>query len=93
MEAAYIQAELKRRGYTQLDVAKKLGVHPTNVSRTIHGNNVSDRIMRAIADLIEMPVQYVFPDYYLAAPKRSNSKAFGPTIPNKLAQSTEAVNG
>ncbi len=93
MHPADIQAALKKQGFTQSALAKALGVHPMSVSRVIHGKEVSDRVMRAVAKVVGEPVQYVFPEYYLAPPKRDTSKAFGPVQKTKVAQLADLVNG
>ncbi|MEW6258885.1 MAG: helix-turn-helix domain-containing protein [Thermodesulfobacteriota bacterium] len=51
-----IQAELRRRGITQLDLARQLGVTDMAVSRVISGETVSARIRAAIAAAIGKPV-------------------------------------
>ena len=88
-----IQAELKKQGISQKMIAEALGVNQMTVSRVIRGLLVSDRTMRYIAKLLELPVQNVFPDYYLSPPKRQTSKAFGPAPTNKVVEMLSAVNG
>jgi lambda repressor-like predicted transcriptional regulator len=69
-----IQYELKENGVTQKAIADKRGVTPYHVSAVIHKQRISDRVMRAVAEAIGKPVQSVFPEYYLAPPKRRTSK-------------------
>ena len=69
-----IQYELKKRGVTQLEIAKKIGVNPMHLSCVVRKQRVSDRVMRAVAEAIEKPVDAVFPEYYRNPPKRSTSK-------------------
>jgi lambda repressor-like predicted transcriptional regulator len=72
-----IIAKIKASGSTQSKIAVELGVSPSTVFRVINRLGVSDRIMRAVADVVGEPVHDVFPEYYLAAPKTKRSKAFG----------------
>ena len=69
-----IQYELKERGITQLAIAKKLNLTPMHISGVIRKERVSNLVMRAVAEAIDQPVQKVFPEYYLAPPKRRTSK-------------------
>lgn len=78
MTPEQICAALRDKGSSQVKIASELGVSQVLISRVINRANVSDRIMRAIADKIRCPVQKIFPEYYLSAPKNSRSKAFGP---------------
>jgi lambda repressor-like predicted transcriptional regulator len=74
MHPADIQAKLKKRGITQRMIAEKLGVAEMNVSKVIHRNIVSDRIMRGIAEELGIDHRQVFPWYYLKPAKRKTSK-------------------
>ncbi len=65
---------LIRLGITQKSIAEKIGVSPMTVSHAIAGKLVSDRTMKAIAEIIGKDYRAVFPEYYLRPPKRSTSK-------------------
>lgn len=78
MTPEQIRTALKDNGSSQAELAAELEVAQSSIFRVIGRLNVSDRIMRAIAKRIGKPVQKVFPEYYLAAPKTRRSKAFGP---------------
>ena len=73
MHPADIKANLAKRNITQKYLAEILGVWPMSVNRVINKTSVSDRIMKKIAELIDLPVAEVFPEYYCSAPKRSTS--------------------
>ncbi len=77
MHPADIQAELKKKGITQARLAEELNVDPMAVSRVIHRQLVSDRVMQAIAERVGRHHYEVFPEYYLGPKKRSTSKAIG----------------
>ena len=68
------QFALREKGSNQNKIAAAIGVKPISVSNVINGQRVSDRIMRAIADVIGDDVRLVFPEYYLRPAKRSTSK-------------------
>lgn len=74
MHPADIQAALKKKGWTQKAVARKLGIAANTVSVVINKQAVSDPVMTAIAEIIGRNKAEVFPEYYLAPPKRSTSK-------------------
>ena len=71
MESVEIKVELLRRGITQVEIAAELGVAQGTVSRVISKKDVSDRIMRVVAEKIGKQPEEVFPEYYLRPPKRS----------------------
>lgn len=69
-----IQCELKKRGFTQKQIAIEEGVSEMTISGVIYKTKISNRIMRAIACRIERDHREVFPEYYFAAPRRTTSK-------------------
>lgn len=69
------QEALKSKGITQASIARELGVTPMMVSKVIHHNTVSDRIMRAISAAIGCDHKVVFHEYYSQKPKRITSKS------------------
>ena len=75
MTPSEIQKRLTDAKTTQRAVAQKVGVTPVSVSEVVNGKQVSDRIMRAVADAIGEDFRLVFADYYLRPPKRKTSKA------------------
>ena len=77
MHPADIQAELKKRGITQAALAKQFAVSETCVSNVINKKEVSDRVMRGVAEAIGKHHYEVFPEYYLSPPLRATSKAIG----------------
>ena len=77
MHPADIQAELKKNGVTQADIARDLGVSDFHVSAVIHNPDVrqSDRVMRAIAKAIKRDHREVFPSYYFRLKRRPREAA------------------
>jgi lambda repressor-like predicted transcriptional regulator len=75
MSPLEIQFALKKRGSSQREIATMLGIHPVSVSKTIWRKNISDRVMRAIAQAIGEDHRLVWPEYYLRPPLRKHSKA------------------
>ena len=69
-----IKQELKLHGTTQRAIAEQLGVAQMCVSRVIHKGQISDRIMRAVAEAIGRDRTEVFPEYYFGPKRRSTSK-------------------
>ena len=64
MHPADIQASLKKRGITQTQIAKELNVKGWSVYAVIQKKQISDRVMRAIAEKIGIHHHDVFPEYY-----------------------------
>lgn len=58
-----INIAFMKKGLTMLDaVAKPLKVTPPSVSAVVNRKNKSDRIRRRIAEVLELPVEEVFPE-------------------------------
>lgn len=70
MHPADIQAELKKRGITQKEIAESLGVSEMSISMTINKKSVSDHIMKAVAKAIGRDPRAVFPEYYFSKRRR-----------------------
>ena len=62
-----IKIEMLKKGITAADVGRKIGVSRVAVCRVRMGDLTSSRIQRAIAQVIEMPVNKVFPRQKKAA--------------------------
>jgi len=75
MEPLKIQYELKKRGISQKQIAIDNKVSEMTVSKVINRSMVSDRLMKAISELIGEDHRLVFPEYYLRPPLRKTSKA------------------
>lgn len=58
------------RGTTPAAMADQLSLSRMTVSNVIHGRSISRRVANAIADLIEQPVNRIWPGQY--EPHRSN---------------------
>jgi len=66
-----IQFELRKRDVLQKQIALEEGKSAMAVSLVINKHLVSNQLMRAVAQKIEKDPYDVFPEYYLAAHKRS----------------------
>lgn len=76
MHPADIQAELKKRGITQKEIARELGVSEMHVSGAINYPKArqSDRVFRAVAKKIDRDPQDVFPEYYFRPQNKRRKK-------------------
>jgi len=74
MHPADIQAAIKKRDYTQKQLAHEIGVSEMTVSKVIRHEMVSDKVMKAIAKAIHLDHRAVFPEYYFGPKRRSTSK-------------------
>ena len=54
----------RRKQTTMASVANKLGCSRTAVALVVDRKSVSERIMTAIADAIERPIEKVFPEHF-----------------------------
>ena len=70
MKPLEIKHAIENAGLTQKELAKKENVTPTAVNRVIWRNDTSSRIRKAIARVINRPVEEIWPEYYLS--KASN---------------------
>ncbi|MDK1288514.1 DNA-binding protein [Pseudoalteromonas umbrosa] len=61
MKTDEIQQAIKSKGYTQRLIASALKVRESSVSQVINGHSYSSRIGNFIAQIIEKPVEDVFP--------------------------------
>lgn len=73
MHPADIQAELKKRGITQKQIALELEVSEFHVSAVINKERPSDRVMRAVAQAIGRDHREVFPEYYFRVKRRKRA--------------------
>ncbi len=73
MHPADIQAELKKRGIKQYEIAKELGVCPFHVSAVINFQEKrgSERVMKAISKKIGRDHREVFPTYFFRKNRRT----------------------
>ena len=76
MHPADIQAELKKRGITQKEIARELGVSEFHISAAINYPEArpSDRVFKAIANKIGRSPEEVFPSYYFSPKRRTRKK-------------------
>jgi len=61
-DRAEIQAELKRRGMTQLELARRYGLYDCAISQALNGGSL--RGAMAISDFLGVPLDQLFPDRY-----------------------------
>ena len=73
MKPLDIQYELKRKGITQVSIARELGVSEMTVSNVIQKRRVSDRIMRAVAKKIGRDHREVFFEHYFKKTTRKRA--------------------
>lgn len=78
MTPKQIQTAIKAKGLTQKAIAAKLNRSDMSVSDVIHGNTISDLIIRGISRAIGKAHTEMFPEYYLRPAKRSASKTAQP---------------
>ena len=57
-----IQAVIKEKGFTQNEVAEKLGITKSSLSQSVHNENTSVKMMQKIADVIGCKVGDFFRD-------------------------------
>jgi len=73
MHPADIQAELKKRGINQREIAEALGVTGLHISAVINKGRESDRVMRFISEKIARDPHEVFPSYYFRKIRRKRA--------------------
>jgi Ner family transcriptional regulator len=56
-----IKTELRNKGYSMSMIADALGCTPVNVHQVCQGKNNSYRVAKAVATVLEQPVEVVFP--------------------------------
>lgn len=62
MDHNEIKAAIYEKGYTLAMVAECINKRPSHVSSIIHRRNTSSVIANAIAKVLDLPVEQVFPD-------------------------------
>lgn len=62
MHAEEIKAALRMKGVTQARLVDRLGVARATVSMVISGASRSGRIQQAVADVLELPQNEIWPD-------------------------------
>lgn len=60
-DAIDIHYQLRKRGKTQTDIARHLGVRPQAVNQVIHRKCRSERIEKLIARWLHIPHKVLFP--------------------------------
>ena len=75
MEPLDIQYFLRKKGISQADLARKLGVSPMAISMVIHKRMISDRIMKEISEIIGKDHRYVFGEYYYDKKRQHDQEA------------------
>lgn len=66
MTPVEIRVAILRASTTQAEIARTVGCSRAMVCQVIDGKFVSDRIRRAIADAIRIPVENIWRSYYLS---------------------------
>ncbi|MEW6378631.1 MAG: helix-turn-helix domain-containing protein [bacterium] len=62
MTPTEIKVILLRRGITQVELAKQLGVHRTTVAQAINNLRRRPRVRAQIANFLGIPVKKLWPD-------------------------------
>lgn len=70
-----IKAALRKRGSGQAKLARELGVAITSVHNVIHGACKSERIAKAIADIVGVDRAVLWPGRYLNINERMRNAA------------------
>ena len=65
MSPVEIKIAMMRKGVSQRELARKLGVTQPTIHHIIYKRAVSARIMPVIAEAIGQDVKYVFPEHFL----------------------------
>jgi lambda repressor-like predicted transcriptional regulator len=60
-----IKTELRKKGFSMSMIAEALGCSPVNVHQVCKGQNNSYRVAKAVAAVLELKVNDVFPTNYL----------------------------
>jgi lambda repressor-like predicted transcriptional regulator len=84
MHPAVIQAALKMRGVTQVEVANQCGVGPSLVHDVIHGNRRSHNVEKQIAVLTGLPLVELWPERYGPNAVRSRRRVIRPEALDRL---------
>ena len=66
MTPVEIRVAILRASTTQAEIARRVGCSRAMVCQIIDGKLVSDRIRRAIAEAIRIPVENIWRSYYLS---------------------------
>lgn len=69
------QFALRKAGYTQRKWAQEHGVAEMSVCHLLQGKMVSERLMKAFAEMIGKDYRKVFPEYYLDPNRRKRKKS------------------
>lgn len=67
MHVEDIKGGLRKRGYTLKRIAEEMEVSLSHVSKVLRVGHRSERIERRIADILDRPVERVFPNRYKKA--------------------------
>ena len=60
MERLKIKARLIESGFTQIEVAREMGVTKSTISRVLSGKTKSMKVQRKIADILNLPFETVW---------------------------------
>jgi Ner family transcriptional regulator len=64
MDYETIKTQLRNKGYSMSMIAEALGCTPVNVHQVCKGQNNSYRVAKAVAAVLELAVNDVFPTSY-----------------------------
>jgi Ner family transcriptional regulator len=64
MDYETIKTQLRNKGYSMTMIAEALGCTPVNVHQVCKGQNNSYRVAKAVAAVLELAVNDIFPTSY-----------------------------
>lgn len=83
MDPVDITYQLKRRGYSQADIARALGVSPGTVGNVIHDRVTAFEVASHVAGLLEKSAAELWPDRYTFKPRGRSPKRRAPLQPRE----------
>ena len=89
MERETIKTELSKKGYSLAMIAAALDCTPVNVQQVVKRLNHSHRVANAIATVLELPIEKVFPD----VPSYANPQHFATTRQQRIEELQQRLAG
>lgn len=77
MDALDINYRLKRLGKTQAQIARELGVRQGVVNNVIHDRVTAHGVANYIAELLDMPIEALWPERYRFKPRGPSANRQG----------------
>ena len=83
MSPAEIRYRLDLAGWTQAALARDLKLSPPSIYQVISGRSQSERVMRRLSEIIEIPVERIRPSIYMAGGRKLGRPYSDPTLHNQ----------